>query len=221
MCSDPTTQAAAESAANRESMLPPSASRPKKPRITHSINQSPLRPHVLASDRLRDWTTPYGLQFRAMLSKTTSPESARRVVDTMLASLEESSRKNYGAGLLRFTQFCDIMSVPEDARMPAPDHLLASFIANWSGVVSSRSTVDTWIAGISFWHAINGAPWQGGKLLKVTCAGALKLQPNTKPKRAPVTIEHVSALSHALDLTDSFDAAVFAVACVAFWGCRR
>ena len=136
----------------------------------------------------------------------------------MLASLEESSRKN--SGLLRFTQFCDIMSVPEDARMPAPDHLLASFIANWSGVVS-RSTIDTWIAGISFWHTINGAPWQGGKLLKVTCAGALKLQPNAKPKRAPVTIEHVVALSRALDLTDCFDAAIFAVACVAFWGCRR
>lgn len=44
-----------------------------------------------------------------------------------------------------------------------------------------------------------------------------KLQPATKRKRSPVTIEHLQCLFRHLDLTNSFDAVVFAVATVAFW----
>ncbi|OBZ72649.1 hypothetical protein A0H81_07917 [Grifola frondosa] len=138
----------------------------------------------------------------------------------MLSSLDIKTQKNYGAGLLRFTQFCDGLSIPETLRMPAPEPLLAAFIAKWSGAVA-RTTIDNWLAGLSFWHAINGAPWQGNKMLRVTCTGALKNEPAKKAKRPPVTLEHMHALRDRLNLTNSFDAAVYAIACTAFWCCRR
>lgn len=138
----------------------------------------------------------------------------------MIASLDESTRKNYGAGLLRFTQYCDCLDISETARMPASETLLCLFVAKWSGVVS-RSCIDNWIAALSFWHVLNGAKWNSNKMLQTTCKGATKLQPNKKPKRPPVTIEHLHALRDSLDLTNSFDAAVFAVACIVFWCCRR
>ncbi|GBE83385.1 hypothetical protein SCP_0504330 [Sparassis crispa] len=58
-------------------------------------------------------------------------------------------------------------------------------------------------------------------MLRVTCSAISKSAPASKEKRAPVTVEHLYALRANLDLSDSFDAAVYAVACVAFWCCRR
>lgn len=138
----------------------------------------------------------------------------------MLKSLDDNTRKNYGAGLLRFTQFCDCLNIPEDARMPASEPLLAAFVAKWSGLVA-RTTVDNWMAGLSFWHTLHGAPWSGAKMLRTTCTGLTKSAPAGRPKRPPVTIEHMYALRAQLDLSNSFDAAVYAAACTAFWCCRR
>lgn len=49
----------------------------------------------------------------------------------------------------------------------------------------------------------------------------LKDEPQKQGKRHPVSLEHLYALHNHLDLTNSFDAAAYAVACCAFWGCRR
>ncbi|GBE88970.1 hypothetical protein SCP_1403780 [Sparassis crispa] len=138
----------------------------------------------------------------------------------MLSSLDPGTRKNYGTGLLHFTQFCDCLAISEDLRMSAAEPLLAAFIVQWSRSVA-RSTVDTWMVGLSFWHALHGAPWQGVKMLKVTCAAISKTAPALKEKHALVTVEHLYALHANLDLSDSFDAAVYAVACIAFWCCHR
>ncbi|KAH9946883.1 DNA breaking-rejoining enzyme [Amylocystis lapponica] len=104
--------------------------------------------------------------------------------------------------------------------MPAPEPLVAAFVAKWAGSVA-RTTVDNWVAGLSFWHTINGAPWNGARMLRIVCTAVAKTAPSAKPKRSPVTVEHLFALRKGLDLTNSFDAAVYAVACVAFWSCRR
>lgn len=194
--------------------------KPRKPNASNTILPSTYRPHVLAEDRLGSWTTPFGVRFHASSSSSISTPASVKLHEVMLLSLEPGTRKNYGAGLLRFTQFCDCQNVPEDARMPASDHLLASFVAQWHGVVS-RSTVDTWVAGLTFWHSLNGAPWLGGKMLRAVCKAVLKGAPPGRDKRPPVTLEHLYALRERLDLSNSFDAAVYAVACCAFWGCRR
>lgn len=100
------------------------------------------------------------------------------------------------------------------------EFLLAVFVATWAGKVT-RTTIDTWIAGLSFWHTLNGVTWAGDHILKVTCQAASKLEPQKLAKRPPVTLEHMHALRAGLDLTDAFDVAVYALACCAFWGCRR
>ncbi|CDO77642.1 hypothetical protein BN946_scf184946.g36 [Trametes cinnabarina] len=68
---------------------------------------------------------------------------------------------------------------------------------------------------------MNGAEWTGAKLLGMVKKGAKKIQPPPLPKRPPVTLQHMHALFANLNLANSFDAAVFAVACTSFWGCRR
>jgi len=53
--------------------------------------------------------------------------------------------------------------------------------------------------------------------------GATKMAPHSSqlPRRDPVTIEHIQALHRHLDHTNTFNIAVFTIACVAFWCCCR
>ncbi len=194
--------------------------KPRKPKPENTIAPSALRPHVFADERLAFWTTPYASDERRGAAAWLPDKQLQVLFLTILEAIEPDTRKNYGAGLLRFHQFCDSYDVAEQLRMPAPEVLLAAFIASWAGKVA-RTTIDNWLAGLSFWHTLHHAPWHGGRLLRATCSGASKLQPPPKPKRPPVTLEHMHALRSGLDLTVAFDAAVFALACSAFWGCRR
>ncbi|KDR79126.1 hypothetical protein GALMADRAFT_243004 [Galerina marginata CBS 339.88] len=127
------------------------------------------------------------------------PEShLTHLFEVMAFSLDQSTRESYAAGLLRFTQYCDSLNISEHKRMPASEILLASFIASHAGKIAS-STVDTWLAGLHFWHTLS----------------------SQLAKRPPVTIEHLYALGSGLDFTNAFDAAVWAIACIAFWCCCR
>ncbi|KAH9848675.1 hypothetical protein C2E23DRAFT_738921 [Lenzites betulinus] len=198
----------------------PRIRKPRKPRPENRIEESALRPHVLAEDRIASWTTPHASALRTSLNTFLPADGLALLFDTMLRAIEPDTRKNYGAGLLRFNQYCDCVNIPESARMPASEFLLAAFIATWAGKVA-RTTIDTWLAGLAFWHTINGATWNGSRVLKMTCQAALRLEPGKKAKRPPVTLEHMHALKIGLDLSDAFDAAVYALACAAFWGCRR
>lgn len=141
----------------------------------------------------------------------------------MLFSLDMRTRSVYGAGLLRFTQYCDSRQVLETDRMPASEILLTGFATVMAAGKVARTTLDNWLAGLHFWHTINGAPWHGKDMLRTVKNGVSKLVPDTskRAKRPPVTIEHMHALTRGLDLTNSFDAAVWAVACIAFWSCCR
>ncbi|TFK78483.1 DNA breaking-rejoining enzyme [Polyporus arcularius HHB13444] len=199
---------------------PPKVRKPRKPRPENHIEPSILRPHVFADERLALWSTPFAQSSRKSHASLVPDHQLQILFLTILEAIEPNTRKNYGAGLLRFHQFCDNLRIPEADRMPASEILLSSFIASWAGKVA-RTTIDNWLAGLAFWHTLNAAPWLGSRILKVTCAASLKLQPPPRPKRPPVTLEHMHALRDGLDLTDAFDAAVYAVACAAFWGCRR
>ncbi|KAI0777839.1 hypothetical protein BD413DRAFT_448861, partial [Trametes elegans] len=181
---------------------------------------SPLRPVVLADDRITQWTSPYAIRFRQELDSFISPSASSRLFLIISKGLDIRTRKNYGAGLLRFTQFCDDLRIPEAARMPAPEPLVAAFVARHAGSVR-LDTIGNWLAGLAVWHAINGAKWPSGNMLAYAKRGAKKLEPQPLAKRPPVTLEHMHALFTGLNLSNTFDAAVFAVACSAFWGCRR
>jgi hypothetical protein len=102
--------------------------------------------------------------------------SVRQLIfNVSLSSLEKKTHSNYGAGLLRFTQFCDAFKIPESMRMPAPKWLLAAFAAVNTGSVSS-SCVEGWLSGLSFWHSVNGAEWKGGNQLHIAKATVKKIR---------------------------------------------
>jgi len=198
--------------------------RPRKPKRGCEYVPSTLRPFVCASDRIMAWHTPFSSSFHSSLRAELSVPAISCLFEVLLLSLDENTRSVYGAGLLRFHQFCDTMTVPEHKRMPASEILLAAFAATAAAKVS-RSCLDSWLAGIHFWHIFNGAPWHGAnsELLTKIKTGVSKTVPDSsrRVKRPPVTIEHMHVLREGLDLTNSFDSAVWACATIAFWGCCR
>ncbi|KAJ7233547.1 hypothetical protein C8J57DRAFT_1453186 [Mycena rebaudengoi] len=189
--------------------------KPRKPRAGCEYSPSQYRP--------MKWETPCTDIYRQAHHSIAGPAGFQKLIEVMLLGLDENTRTNYGAGLLRFTQFCDNLSIHEPARMPASAHLLAIFASDAAGY-NSDSTVNNWLAGLKIWHDLNGAQWNGDSpQMKRVKAGIKKLVPPTskRAKRPPVTIEHMYALYASLDLTNCKDAAVWAVACVSFWGCCR
>jgi hypothetical protein len=195
---------------------------PRKPKKDSRIAPSALRPHVLASDRLLLWTTPHSHSFQKTLEAQFPSSAVLKLFQVMLCSLDRDTRSNYGAGLLRFTQYCDLNSVPETDRMPASEVLLSAFAASAAGQLSDK-TLSSWLAGLHYWHTVNGAIWNGKDMLHHVRRGFAKLVPPTskRAKRPPVTIEAMTALRSGLDLSNAFDAAVWAIAAVAFWSCCR
>lgn len=128
------------------------------------IHPSTFRPHVLASDRLIRWSSPHGLSHLTSLEARFSHSAVFRLFQVMIQSLDSSTHSNYGAGLLRFTQFCDEQGINESLRVPASAELLSLFAAHHAGRASGK-TLNNWLAGLHFWHIVNGAPWNGDDML--------------------------------------------------------
>jgi len=141
----------------------------------------------------------------------------------MVCCILPNTLKNYAAGLACFTKFCDDFIIPESEHMPASELLLTTFITTHGAGSVGKGAIKTWLLGVELWHRINDAPWHGGAVLQRAVEGSAKLAPvsSRRAKRDPVTIEHLHCLRLHLDLTNSFDIAVFAVVCAAFWCCCR
>ncbi|KAJ7692261.1 hypothetical protein B0H17DRAFT_1200596 [Mycena rosella] len=186
------------------------------------IVNNEFRPHVAALDRLRTWNSPYGLEHNSEFRKQFPEEVVNKTYAALFGSFAPETHSNYVAGLLRFHQFCDLHKISERARMPASHFLLAAFISQHVGTTGG-GTVQSWMSGLKAWHDINGAPWEG-KDRWVELARRTANKQGTAFKRAqrgPVTIQHMITLRSSLNLSQPFDAAVWALACAAFWGCRR
>jgi len=194
----------------------------RKPHSGNSYTASSFRPRVLASERLRRWVTPHAVaHFNQVISHISLPATSV-LMEVMLSSLEPKTRSNYGAGLLRFTQFCDQLAIPEHDRCPASEVLISAFIAAYAGR-RSTNCISGWLAGLKFWHTFQGAPWLGGPMLQSVKKGVAKLVPDTsrRDKREPVTIEHLHCLLLNLDLSNAKDAAVYSASTSAFHGVCR
>ncbi|KAF8123988.1 hypothetical protein EV363DRAFT_1178801, partial [Boletus edulis] len=68
----------------------------------------------------------------------------------MIYSLDKDTRSNYGS---------------EDGCMPASLELIAAFATSHVGRISDK-TLNNWLAGLHFWHTVNGATWHGSNMLK-------------------------------------------------------
>ncbi|KAJ7052639.1 hypothetical protein C8F01DRAFT_1331752 [Mycena amicta] len=135
--------------------------------------------------------------------------------------LVKKSQSTYAAGLLRFTQFCDERGISEDRRMPADATLLACFISSSIGA-HGLACAKNWLNGVHYWHIINNAPWHGdGPLIRKILCAIDKENPSKLPSRGPITKAHLQCLRRNLDITSPQDAVFWALACCAFWGCRR
>jgi hypothetical protein len=194
--------------------------KPSRPSPPHPVHN--LRPHVPAADRLRLWSSPHSLAFFNHLQNTLPDGLAPTALDTILASFAPSTRSSYGAGLLRFNEFCDRHRIPESDRMPASYALIVTFVGEYKGSVSGR-TIKLWLSALRAWHNIHRAPWlDDDPWLHMARTTALKEGAHlSRPPRPPVTTSHLLTLHKALNLSDPRHAAIWACACAAFWGCRR
>jgi hypothetical protein len=194
----------------------------RKPKVENKYSLSSFRPHVLASDRLRCWKSPHAISFHKSVSAQIPLSAASILTEVMLASLEEKTRSNYGAGLLRFTHFCDTHNISEVDRCPASEVLISAFIASYAGLRSS-DCINGWLSGIKWWHTFQGAKWFGGDMLTTVKKGVAKIVPDSsrRVKREPVTLERMHCLLNGLDLSNAKDAAVYGASSAAFHGICR
>ncbi|KAF5386015.1 hypothetical protein D9615_002211 [Tricholomella constricta] len=165
------------------------------PSSCNTYQSSSLHPPVLADQHILLWTAPYSHRARSSLDKV-SPCLQSNIFECLLESVSDSTRQSYGAGLLRFTQFCDREHIAEHQRMPASEVLLSAFVADAAGTCSGECIRN----------------WLNADKLGSTFR---------RPPRNPITGEHLYALHQKLDLWSPFGAAVWATALTAFWGCRR
>ncbi|KAF7332531.1 hypothetical protein MKEN_00135700 [Mycena kentingensis (nom. inval.)] len=202
--------------------LPVAKAKARRPRKGNEIEHNSLRPPVLAKDRIREWKTPFGIEADAEFRAKFPEAVVERTYATIHSAFADNTTSTYGAGPLRFTQFCDKHLIPETDRMPASPLLLSAFIAEHVGDVGG-GTVKQWMSGVRAWHDENRAPWYGGeRWVEMARKTAFKMgTAHKKEPRAPVTIDHLKSLRRSLDLEKPFDAAIWAAATAAFWGCRR
>lgn len=190
------------------------------------LAESKYRPKVKAAKRVSTWTSEFYEKTLADPSYTVLSMKTRQAIDrAALGGLEQSTLQGYGAGLLRFHQFCDDESIPESSRVPASELLICGFAATAAFETRSLSALNTYLAGLRAWHLAQSAPWlgTGSEMLSMAKKGVAKSAPPSSKRapRQPVTVAHMAALVKGLSIRDSFDIAVKAGACVAFWGIMR
>ncbi|KXN87321.1 hypothetical protein AN958_08946 [Leucoagaricus sp. SymC.cos] len=181
-----------------------------------------LRPPGPSSSRIDKWSTPFSRSTRATQELLLPSNVLDQIHDTLISSFAPSTRTVYGAGILRFIEYCDTLGISEEDRMPASSLLITAFVSSAAGFYSG-STINTWLSGIRAWHIVNYAPWHGdcASVHMARTTAHKKGSAFQKPKRAPVTLDHLLTLRSQLDLSLSFHAAIWAAVLTAFFGCRR
>lgn len=183
---------------------------------------SSLRPKVPASDRIHSWEMPFSIQFKKELQDSLPADLISTLQSSIFRALAPNTRNSYGAGILRFIEFCDKYNIPEASRMPASNILLAAFVSDHSGTCSG-SCIKNWMSGIKAWHDFNGAPWSGDSRFVHLARSTASKEGSSfpRPQRNPITLDHLRSLHSHLNLSDPSHAALWAIATCAFWGCRR
>jgi len=76
------------------------------------------------------------------------------------------------------------------------------------------------MSAVRAWHISNGVSWHGGLRLSYTLKGTDRMTPlsSKKPLRPPLDLDSLELLAKGLDLEEGTDVAVYATACIAFWG---
>ncbi|KAJ7701186.1 hypothetical protein B0H17DRAFT_924790, partial [Mycena rosella] len=139
----------------------------------------------------------------------------------------DSTLTGYGYAVDRFLAFCTAEKIPKKFQLPADKFDLCAFAASGAGVHSGSTTRNN-MAALKAWHIAQGQgdplclshPWQGSSRLHYVLAGVQNLAPDSSkcPPRPPINSAVLRTLYEGLDFPCLRDVAVFAAACVAFWG---
>lgn len=146
-----------------------------------------------------------------------------RVVEVRLASLRESTKRTYGAGLLQFHNFCTALGIPEEQRAPCSPEVLSAFIASMAGSFAG-STVNNYVQAVRAWHLIHGLDWNmSDSELHMLLKASDNLTPpaSRRAPREPFTVRMLEEIRQNLDLDAPFDIAVFACLTTTFYSCAR
>ncbi|KAJ3807301.1 hypothetical protein F5876DRAFT_79837 [Lentinula aff. lateritia] len=195
---------------------------PRQPLPGREYRPSDLRKHSLATKRLHTWTSPWAIEHRQRLSESLPLSVIDDAHNAMQKSLAPNTLASYAAGPLRFNQYCDSREIPEEDRMPAHPMLIAGFVGHNMGKVSG-SCIKNWLSGLRAWFEYSGAQWPSDSPEIKMARKAAKKEgtAHKRPIRHPITLAHLLALYRALDTSNSFHCAIWALALVTFWGCRR
>ncbi|KAJ7147069.1 hypothetical protein C8R43DRAFT_890306, partial [Mycena crocata] len=195
----------------------------RRPALGNELLPSIYRPHVPADRRVLLWTSPHSLTSHlAVRDAGVPPRLEALIYDKLLLATVVETREAYGAGLLRYHQYCDREGVGEHVRMPADRFLLAAFVAEAIGSCTGKC-IRNWLSGLRLWHLFNDAEWHGdeGWLPALKKAGDKAGVPFKRPPRGPITPAHLRAWRASLDLNSPVGAASWSAALSGFWGCHR
>lgn len=202
-----------------------SGSRPRPYLVGLQPAASPLRPHVLARERLLRWVP---LSSRTAVDGDGRPLpltdwDLRRVVELLSLAWADSTAAVYGSGLLVYHVYCDLKAVSEAQRAPTSLALILAFISTMAGSYSS-SAIENYIAGLHAWHRLHGILWQlpsGSLDIAFTAAAKAAPESSKRVPRDPVMLDLIVRIHAELDFTNPFDTAVFACLVVVFWATAR
>ncbi|KAG2338446.1 hypothetical protein BDR05DRAFT_978178 [Suillus weaverae] len=158
---------------------------------------SALRPHCLVRDLSRSRLDHTGSE--VVISKS----DLDRILTVIAHSHAPSTRETYGSGLLVFHVFCNSRGILEAQCCLASSILILAFIASCMGMYSGKM-LENYLYSVHTWHLLHSQPWLAhhNQVLSVLEGGKHLAPPtSTRPKCATFTVELLSNLHAAFDLT--------------------
>ncbi|KAJ7612864.1 hypothetical protein DFH06DRAFT_148539 [Mycena polygramma] len=202
--------------------FPRSARRPRPYPAHLPLRPSPLRPLCLARNRLRLWTPLFAREAIDNQGVVLAID-LQRLQDVMAFAWAPGTLEVYGSGLLVYHVFCDMKGIPESQRSPASSLLISSFIATLAGSYSG-STLANYYYGVRAWHVLHSISWSVEQVaIDALLKAATTLAPHSskRKKRLPYTVEILLIIRSHLDLSNPFDAAVWACLTTVFYSVAR
>jgi hypothetical protein len=199
------------------------------------LRPSPLRPNCKADERIFSW-----------IGVNTPPASTidNPVIHYLADLANHASLRDtgsYGSGLRKFHIFCDIFSISESQRLPASFQVLHSF-ALWAATDPeavdslllntaqfepvSVSVIKKYLSAVRAWHIAQGWPEPLSEAdhnrINWSLRGLENIQgTRSRALRPPITLNMLRGLKVTLNLSEPFDACIWAMASCSFFGMMR